>query len=376
MEDPENEFSFNDDGEPSGSAGQPILQTLAGAGLSGTVAVVTRYFGGVKLGVGGLARAYSEAAAAALELAGVREGMRARVLALSFDYPLFGRINQVLESEPAAILDRNFGQSVGLNIAVSRSREKALVIALTEAVSARIEIEVRETRVVFSRRGLLKENEMKELNQEYSLTDPPSILPLFLLEDRVVLPGLVVPVAVTAGCLSELSGLGLCNGSLLVFACPPPEGHPAAEKSLCSSAGVLGRVVRFIRMGDSSGRLLVQGERRVCLDEIQTQGRLTLCRANEVKLPEPEKSHAEQVLSRLHSLLDNLVEKEPDLARELSEAAGLFHCPGQLADFAAANLPLSLGDRRALVDMFDPVQRAEMLIAMVLEGGSEPARTA
>lgn len=204
------------------------------------------------------------------------------------------------------------------------------------------------------------------------LSDLSSPLPLFLLEDRVVLPGLVVPVAVTAGCLTELSGLGLCTGYLLVFACPPPEGNPAAEKSLCSTAGVLGRVVRFIRLGDSGGRLLVQGERRVCLDSIHTRGRLTLCRANEVRLPEPDEVHVEQVRRHLLTILNDRVRSDPSLSRELGEAAGLFRCPGQLADFIASNLPLSIQDKRALVDVFDPVQRAGLLISMVSEAPSIP----
>lgn len=149
MSDPENEFLREDDGEPSGSAGQPILQAIDGAGLVGVVVVVTRYFGGVKLGVGGLTRAYGEATALALDGVRVREGMRSRILALTFDYSLYGRINQVLEAEPVEILGREFGQNVGLNIAVARCRAKALTDSLTEAAAARIEIESSGERTVF-----------------------------------------------------------------------------------------------------------------------------------------------------------------------------------------------------------------------------------
>ena len=63
----------SDDGEPSGSAGKPILQVLSGAGLHNALVVVTRYFGGTKLGVGGLVRAYGDAARAAIEDAPVRQ---------------------------------------------------------------------------------------------------------------------------------------------------------------------------------------------------------------------------------------------------------------------------------------------------------------
>ena len=61
------QFRFGDDGEPSGSAGRPILRQIEGRHLTDTVVVVTRYFGGTKLGVGGLIRAYGDAAAAVLE---------------------------------------------------------------------------------------------------------------------------------------------------------------------------------------------------------------------------------------------------------------------------------------------------------------------
>ncbi|MFO6452199.1 MULTISPECIES: IMPACT family protein [unclassified Aeromicrobium] len=72
----------NDDGEPSGTAGRPMLEVLAGREVSDVVAVVTRWFGGTLLGTGGLARAYADATAAALEVAGTRERVlwqRARV---------------------------------------------------------------------------------------------------------------------------------------------------------------------------------------------------------------------------------------------------------------------------------------------------------
>ena len=72
----------NDDGEPSGTAGRPMLEVLAGREVSDVVAVVTRWFGGTLLGTGGLARAYADATAAALDVAGTRERVlwqRARV---------------------------------------------------------------------------------------------------------------------------------------------------------------------------------------------------------------------------------------------------------------------------------------------------------
>ena len=149
LEQPETSFIQDDDGEPSGSAGLPILQAIQSAGLCGVVVVVTRYFGGVKLGVGGLVRAYSEAASLALAAAGTKDGFHAGILRLSFEYSLFGRINQVLESEPVVVTGRSFAQDAGLNIAVASSRSSSLGEKLVEAAAGRIKIEALERKVVF-----------------------------------------------------------------------------------------------------------------------------------------------------------------------------------------------------------------------------------
>ncbi|MBN2289638.1 MAG: YigZ family protein [Candidatus Glassbacteria bacterium] len=136
---PQEQF-YDDDGEPAGTAGAPILQAVERAGLCGVVVVVTRYFGGVKLGTGGLARAYGEAAGLALEAAGLRHGMIARELELSFDYPLTGRITRLVESFPAVVVSRRFEARVGLNIAVALSRADSLAGSLTEAAAGKIGI--------------------------------------------------------------------------------------------------------------------------------------------------------------------------------------------------------------------------------------------
>jgi len=90
-------FRANDAGEPSGSAGAPILAAIDGAGLIDCVVVVTRHFGGTKLGVGGLIRAYGEAAAAALADAPKREGIEAVTLRVRFSYGHTAAVMRVLE---------------------------------------------------------------------------------------------------------------------------------------------------------------------------------------------------------------------------------------------------------------------------------------
>jgi len=82
----QNAIGFSDDGEPGGTAGRPMFQVLEGAGLGQVGCVVTRYFGGTKLGTGGLARAYSRAVSEALEALPCREVIERRALRLKVDF--------------------------------------------------------------------------------------------------------------------------------------------------------------------------------------------------------------------------------------------------------------------------------------------------
>ncbi|MHA6524361.1 IMPACT family protein [Tessaracoccus sp. G1721] len=88
----------SDDGEPAGTAGVPMLQVLQKNALTDVVAVVTRYFGGVKLGAGGLVRAYSDAVAGAVEAAGIREVRLNRILRVSVGYADAGAYEDQLRS--------------------------------------------------------------------------------------------------------------------------------------------------------------------------------------------------------------------------------------------------------------------------------------
>lgn len=86
---------FNDDKEPSGTAGKPILDVIQAGGLHNCLIVVTRYFGGVLLGTGGLVRAYTAAAAAGIADAEIRERVEGKRITFSVDYPSFDKINYI-----------------------------------------------------------------------------------------------------------------------------------------------------------------------------------------------------------------------------------------------------------------------------------------
>ncbi|GAB3739551.1 YigZ family protein [Amycolatopsis oliviviridis] len=90
----------SDDGEPAGTAGTPMLEVLRRRELTDTVAVVTRYFGGVLLGAGGLIRAYGQAVSEAVDAIGVREYRRLRLVEVVVDYDRAGRLENDIRSSP------------------------------------------------------------------------------------------------------------------------------------------------------------------------------------------------------------------------------------------------------------------------------------
>ena len=87
---------FSDDGEPGGTAGQPIMQVLKKKGLVRTAVVVTRYFGGIKLGAGGLVGAYTESAVLGIESAKIATKTKCSQIAISIDYPLYSSVEKLV----------------------------------------------------------------------------------------------------------------------------------------------------------------------------------------------------------------------------------------------------------------------------------------
>lgn len=126
----------NDDGEPSGTAGAPMLDTLAGAGLVDSVAVVTRYFGGVLLGTGGLARAYSDAVAAAIREATLVARERRELFHLSLDHADAGRIDAELRARGVTVLGIDYEDRAEVTIAARDAGIAEIVAAVTSGASA------------------------------------------------------------------------------------------------------------------------------------------------------------------------------------------------------------------------------------------------
>lgn len=120
----------SDDGEPAGTAGAPILQALLGAGLSDVVAVVTRYFGGVLLGTGGLVRAYSGATTLAIAKATLVRRVRRRLLELAVPYDTVGRVEADLRARGVTVQQVSYLDAAVLTL-VDDGRTPGRVAAAT-----------------------------------------------------------------------------------------------------------------------------------------------------------------------------------------------------------------------------------------------------
>ena len=132
---------YGDDGEPQGTAGQPILAVLSGAQLSNVLCTVTRYFGGVLLGTSGLVRAYTAAAKAALADAGVSRMAQWQCLRIPCPYPLYERVRRLLEQHEAVIERTDYGADVALDVLVRADRADAFTDALRELTAGAVSAE-------------------------------------------------------------------------------------------------------------------------------------------------------------------------------------------------------------------------------------------
>jgi uncharacterized YigZ family protein len=131
-------FASSDDGEPGGTAGRPMLAVLKGSGLLEVVAVVTRYFGGTKLGTGGLVRAYSNAVREALKVLPTKELVLHKLSRISIDYGLYNDLRHLLPRYDVVIREETFAEEVTMEIAVPYDRMDALATFLRDATAGQL----------------------------------------------------------------------------------------------------------------------------------------------------------------------------------------------------------------------------------------------
>ena len=137
---------FSDDGEPSGTAGRPILEVLQREDLTDVCVVVTRYFGGILLGAGGLTRAYAKAAKDALDNAGKARMQPFSVLLLECPYPMFERIKLLIEGHEGRIESSDYGAAVTLTFLLPVQKVADFSAALTELSGGQLSVEEVEQR--------------------------------------------------------------------------------------------------------------------------------------------------------------------------------------------------------------------------------------
>ena len=134
-------LKYSDDGEPGGTAGRPMLDILSGKQLTYTLACVTRYFGGVLLGTGGLVRAYSDALEAAIDNAEIITKQLCKKLAFDIDYQVLGKVKYILDKYDAKIISEEYGSLVNITLALPEMQQTPFITYLNELTGGQVNVE-------------------------------------------------------------------------------------------------------------------------------------------------------------------------------------------------------------------------------------------
>ncbi len=132
---------FSDDGEPQGTAGMPVLNVITQEGVTDCVVVVTRYFGGILLGGGGLVRAYTQSAKLAVDASGIVTLVPWSVLLISCDYNLYGKIETLVRDMDGVICDTAFTDNVTLKFRIEKELVNAFDKKLKDLTNGKVNFE-------------------------------------------------------------------------------------------------------------------------------------------------------------------------------------------------------------------------------------------
>ncbi|MDY6012218.1 YigZ family protein [Clostridium sp.] len=146
---------YSDDGEPQGTAGIPILEVMKKQGITDCAIVVTRYFGGILLGAGGLTRAYIKGASIALKAAGVVEKVEGIKLSIEIDYDLIGKIQYLCGQNNWHIEDSEYADKVKLYIYAEKTVAPIIEKEVTEATNGKAVISKAEEGIYFKEENRL-----------------------------------------------------------------------------------------------------------------------------------------------------------------------------------------------------------------------------
>ena len=143
----------SDDGEPQGTSGAPVVQMLVREGITNVALVVTRYFGGIKLGTGGLVRAYTSSAKLGLEAAGIADVKEMSVITYKVDYSTFNRIQNFIFDEEVSILNEVYGSDVQFEMVTDPAFAEDVKEAVTGLSNGQAVIVSEEVKEALTRRG-------------------------------------------------------------------------------------------------------------------------------------------------------------------------------------------------------------------------------
>lgn len=133
---------FSDDGEPSGTAGKPILEVLKARELTNILVVVTRYFGGVLLGTGGLVRAYTDSTVEGLNNSSIKKMVLVKKVSINIDYNTIGKLKYLLANNNIHIIDEQYTDSVMVIIAAPIDEVQRITDQITDATGGRAKYEM------------------------------------------------------------------------------------------------------------------------------------------------------------------------------------------------------------------------------------------
>ena len=128
---------YSDDGEPGGTAGLPIMEVIKARGITNCILVITRYFGGVLLGAGGLVRAYSQSAALAINACGTASVYPTKKYTVAVSYSMFGKAEYAIKNLPVIVEDKAFTDKVSVTFLVKTEEAAEVKNAITTALDGK-----------------------------------------------------------------------------------------------------------------------------------------------------------------------------------------------------------------------------------------------
>ena len=146
--DENNIFRYSDDGEPSGTAGMPVLDTIRKEGLVDVLVVITRYFGGTLLGTGGLVHAYGSSAKEGLLASEIITRCLCNVVAVTVDYSLIGKMQHKIASDNYILEDTVYDSSVTFYVCTKPEQTEKFINDITDLTNATAKIEISDTKYI------------------------------------------------------------------------------------------------------------------------------------------------------------------------------------------------------------------------------------